>query len=102
MIKDKEKVCIVRCEPIFDKAAVTKLYPLLLQAVLDNQSVQFDAGEVKHITLAGIQLLLSWANTVAMLDKSMVWLTVSPSLQQYVSLLGLSERLALTESGLKQ
>lgn len=79
----------------FDRIAVTEIYPQLLQAVLDQQRIQFDGSKVQRVTIAGVQLLISWVNTMEQTDGQMAWSAVSPYLRRQLVSYGLEDRLML-------
>jgi anti-anti-sigma regulatory factor len=73
-------------------------FKLALHAAEDSSGdFIVDAGAVERIDTSGLQLLLGFAARLRLMERRIVWGTVSPAFRQGAAQLGLAQALGLPE-----
>ena len=82
-------------EPILTIAEVEMLHKKLQDLLQHDGDIQIDASKVQMIDTAGLQLLLVFNMALQKQQKSISWITPSPTFQETAALIGLSSHLGL-------
>ncbi len=87
----------VTCGEVLNISRVGELYTELSMVLNENKPVEVDASSLERIDIAGIQLLLAFRQKVVSSGLDFSWQSPSENLIRAATLVGLAQRLGLSE-----
>ncbi len=85
---------LIQFDSVLGRTELTALYPRLLSALLEDQPLVLECGQITQVDTAAIQLLYAFSQQAEIHGKRLQWLQVSEVFLQAVRLLGLRDFLA--------